>query len=110
MCNPPKKISYGKVEWKSLTPTSVATYSCDYGYILVGEVRRTCQSDGYWGGKAPVCKQGIGFFINSCISISYRVNIQLTRKIQIINSAEVCPKIATNCVKSIRIKSKQLLI
>ena len=61
MCKPLMKISYGKVEWKSLTPNSVARYSCDYGYILVGKATQTCQSDGVWGGKAPVCKQGNRF-------------------------------------------------
>ena len=29
---------------------SVATYSCSYGYYLVGPSTRTCQQDGTWTG------------------------------------------------------------
>ena len=58
MCSPLVKIAYGAVTWKTLTPYSVATYSCDKGYELVGESTRTCSSSGIWGGKEPFCKQG----------------------------------------------------
>ena len=32
-----------------------ATYSCDPGYILVGDSTRTCQTDGMWSGNDPTC-------------------------------------------------------
>ena len=35
---------------------SVATHSCDTGYILNGKRNRTCQSYGNWSGSAPTCK------------------------------------------------------
>ena len=35
-----------------------AAYSCDTGYILVGNSNRTCQATGMWSGRAPTC-QGI---------------------------------------------------
>ena len=34
---------------------SVATHSCDHGYVLNGSSTRTCQSDRSWSGAAPVC-------------------------------------------------------
>ena len=58
MCSPLVKIAYGAVTWTSLTPYSVATYSCVEGYELVGESTRTCSSSGIWSGKEPVCKPG----------------------------------------------------
>ena len=33
-----------------------ATYSCDIGYILMGDSTRTCQAMGMWSGSAPTCK------------------------------------------------------
>ena len=33
-----------------------ATYSCDPGYILVGDSTRTCQATGRWSANAPTCQ------------------------------------------------------
>ena len=35
---------------------SIANYSCDTGYILYGDMNRTCQSNGTWSGSAPTCE------------------------------------------------------
>ena len=40
---------------------TTATYSCDPGYILVGETTRTCQDAntgeiGVWNSTAPICE------------------------------------------------------
>ncbi len=34
-----------------------ATYSCNSGYTLEGNVTRVCQSNGAWSGSAPTCEQ-----------------------------------------------------
>ena len=44
----------------SLTGTflgSKATYSCNDGYVLEGESKRFCRSNGKWSGKAPKCER-----------------------------------------------------
>ena len=46
----------GDVSFTSTTVNSKATYSCNNGFILVGQTTRICQSTGEWSGKAPVCK------------------------------------------------------
>ena len=33
-----------------------ATYSCDTGYILVGDNTRICQATGAWSGSEPTCQ------------------------------------------------------
>ena len=45
-----------------------ATYSCDTGYILVGNRTRTCEATGNWSGSAPTC-QGILLLGNLIIVI-----------------------------------------
>ena len=45
----------GEVLVSSTTYTSVATYSCNTGYILEGENTRTCQESGLWSGSEPSC-------------------------------------------------------
>ena len=37
------------------TYQEVATFTCDPGYDLTGNVTRTCLADGVWGDFSPVC-------------------------------------------------------
>ena len=47
---------YGKVNQRGNTPSSVAYYSCNYGYVLYGLRHRQCLYDGTWYGVAPECR------------------------------------------------------
>ena len=40
----------------ALTSGTVATYSCEDGYELVGEETRICLVDGTWTGAEPECE------------------------------------------------------
>ena len=46
----------GAVTWTSLTEGSVATYVCDDGFELEGNMTRTCESSGMWSGEEPMCR------------------------------------------------------
>ena len=46
----------GDVSLRTTTFNSRAAYSCNNGFLLVGQTTRVCQSNGEWSGKAPVCK------------------------------------------------------
>lgn len=48
---------YGTVKVSDSTYGSRAVYVCNRGYELYGENYRTCEYNGKWGGKAPVCKR-----------------------------------------------------
>ena len=37
------------------TFNQVATYTCNSGYELVGNMTRTCQADGMWSESEPFC-------------------------------------------------------
>ena len=41
-----------------------ATYSCDTGYILVGDSNRTCQATGVWSGSEPICQSMLQQLLN----------------------------------------------
>eukprot|EP00117_Sycon_ciliatum_P048173 scpid2370/ scgid5761/ Sushi, von Willebrand factor type A, EGF and pentraxin domain-containing protein 1; CCP module-containing protein 22; Polydom; Selectin-like osteoblast-derived protein; Serologically defined breast cancer antigen NY-BR-38 len=41
----------------STTYGSEALYSCLRGYLLSGQLTRTCQADGKWSGFAPICAE-----------------------------------------------------
>ena len=46
----------GQVSHPQTNFSSNATYSCNLGYILIGNSVRTCQSNGTWSGNEPVCE------------------------------------------------------
>ena len=46
----------GSVTISGPTLGSVATYSCDTGYDLIGDMERVCQDNGTWSGNQPVCQ------------------------------------------------------
>ncbi|XP_019647923.1 PREDICTED: LOW QUALITY PROTEIN: sushi, von Willebrand factor type A, EGF and pentraxin domain-containing protein 1-like [Branchiostoma belcheri] len=46
----------GRVVGSNLYGDTV-TFVCDYGYELIGDQRRTCQSDQQWSGTQPYCQR-----------------------------------------------------
>ena len=56
------QISYSTEQHSNLTIDTIATYSCDEGYALVGDNQRVCVDDdqldtmGQWNGSAPSCE------------------------------------------------------
>ena len=54
-CSTLKNPRYGQVVLTGTIFGSTATYSCNTGFILVGEQTRTCQANGKWSGRAATC-------------------------------------------------------
>ena len=48
--------SDGQVSQTGTLAGSVATYSCNQGFTLVGEETRVCQANGEWSDEEPFCK------------------------------------------------------
>lgn len=55
-CPEPEKIEGGTVTVKGRRAGSIATYTCENGFILFGSAVVTCGLGGQWTGKAPVCR------------------------------------------------------
>ena len=47
----------GQVTLTNRLPGSVATYTCDAGFILIGSQTRSCQNNGFWSGIMPLCQR-----------------------------------------------------
>ena len=45
----------GAVSLSGTTYNSVATYSCDSDYVLMGDNTRRCLDTGLWSGSTPTC-------------------------------------------------------
>ena len=54
-CPPLGSIENGVVNTGGFSPGSFATYTCNDGYVLVGDSTRTCQATGIWSGQEPQC-------------------------------------------------------
>ena len=46
----------GQVILTNTTFGSIATYLCDEGFNLIGDMQRMCQSNGEWSGNEPICE------------------------------------------------------
>lgn len=55
-CSEPPQISGGIVTVSGRRTGSIATYSCEPGFILFGSNELKCGLGGEWSGKAPTCK------------------------------------------------------
>ena len=54
----------GQVSVGEITLGSVATYTCNDGFVLTGTSTRTCQADGTWSDDNPTCGES-----EWCISV-----------------------------------------
>ena len=48
---------------------STATYSCNEGYILVGQENRTCHYSGIWSGSSPSCLRSKHVILNTHFNV-----------------------------------------
>ena len=57
-CGPLPNIQNGRVELNPNTlENSTASYFCDEGYELIGDMSRTCQrQNAMWNGTEPICR------------------------------------------------------
>ena len=58
-CTAPVAPKYGFVKVSHYLLDGVATYTCKYGYKLIGDGTRKCYYDKTWTGVAPICKRKI---------------------------------------------------
>ena len=54
-CGNLMNVTNGEVDFSTTYGGSVATYSCNEGYVLCGSENRTCQPNGSWSGSPPEC-------------------------------------------------------
>uniref|UniRef100_A0A3B4B422 Sushi, von Willebrand factor type A, EGF and pentraxin domain containing 1 n=1 Tax=Periophthalmus magnuspinnatus TaxID=409849 RepID=A0A3B4B422_9GOBI len=54
-CSKPESIDRGYVIGTNYSFGAVVAYSCEKGFMIRGEKRRTCKADGEWGGVLPTC-------------------------------------------------------
>ena len=55
-CGDPGRPVNGIVNFSNTTKESIANYSCNEGYTLVGATKRICQSNGSWSDIMPSCQ------------------------------------------------------
>lgn len=74
-CSRPNVPQYGASNITSLIAGSVATFTCNTGYYLVGNSFIVCQANGSWNGSQPTCL-GKDFedcsFFSFCLNSRYR--------------------------------------
>ena len=59
----------GMVEWTSLFPGGVATYTCNHSCELIGDPTRDCTYNGTWSGEEPRCERKLLSLLQSCTQL-----------------------------------------
>ncbi|XP_068090442.1 sushi, von Willebrand factor type A, EGF and pentraxin domain-containing protein 1 isoform X2 [Hyperolius riggenbachi] len=54
-CEKPPEIKNGDISGNNYSFDAVVAYSCNKGYYIKGEKKRTCQASGGWSGRLPTC-------------------------------------------------------
>ncbi|KAM4706820.1 sushi, von Willebrand factor type A, EGF and pentraxin domain-containing protein 1 [Discoglossus pictus] len=54
-CGEPASIKNGYVSGTNYSFDAVVAYSCNKGFFIKGEKKRTCQASGEWSGRLPAC-------------------------------------------------------
>ncbi|XP_060932611.1 inactive serine protease PAMR1 [Limanda limanda] len=54
-CPPLPRLHHGYHQVAPGLEPETLEFSCNHSYALSGDARRTCQADGTWSGKQPVC-------------------------------------------------------
>ena len=57
----------GQVSHNETTVGSDATYTCDPGFMLIGNMIRICQASGIWSGDEPVCQSQFRTITVACV-------------------------------------------
>nr|XP_015201270.1 PREDICTED: sushi, von Willebrand factor type A, EGF and pentraxin domain-containing protein 1 [Lepisosteus oculatus] len=55
-CSRPSSVERGYVSGTNYSFGAVVAYSCDKGFYIRGEKKRTCEANGDWGGTLPTCQ------------------------------------------------------
>lgn len=55
-CSQPESISNGRYMGSDWTVGNTVTYSCNTGYVLIGEAERVCLESGHWLHEVPSCE------------------------------------------------------
>ena len=72
-CGEPVSITNGDVSYSSTIVDSLATYSCNNGYTLVGDSDTVkCTNSGEWEGSIPACIGTLQFLATT----DYVVNVK----------------------------------
>lgn len=55
-CGPLQDPVNGRVVIKGTAVSATATYTCDPGFVLIGNSQRECLLSGQWSGQDPTCE------------------------------------------------------
>ena len=77
-CPEPDLIHNGIFYAPSRAVGDTVTYSCNLGFILIGNATRTCGDDEQWQGDAPVCWSKYNTQTHKCTQLESRCTSRLS--------------------------------
>ncbi len=67
---PEVQLKNGMVQYSGRSSGDVISFRCNSDFVLLGQSKGICMTDGMWSGKVPVCR-GINYY--TCVNLSVGV-------------------------------------
>lgn len=65
-CPPPPRLYHGYHRVIPGVEPETVEFFCNHSYALSGDARRSCQADGAWSGRQPLCVRGTAVVYHKC--------------------------------------------
>ena len=76
-CGEPRSPQNGYTAHRGTVVGNMVSYSCNRGYNLIGNLKRTCLNTGLWSGSVPECRSECDRHVQVCVYSTYvQVSVQ----------------------------------
>lgn len=70
-CGFPGHLVNGYVEGRSYSYGDTIMFTCNPGFMIIGEEKSVCQADGKWSNKLPKCDGEVFSDLHALFNVSY---------------------------------------
>lgn len=79
----PNPLNGGVMHTQGVDVGAIATYACQSGFQLFGNINRVCQIDRTWNGSQPICSEFVQILNSQPCSYQYRAYTKVMQSLKL---------------------------